>query len=114
MGESNREIAASFADAIAQAPDMLVTFVAGDGHPGTRMATRDEIAAAVLAMPEMRAIAQHIAADVWLRSTVRACASTPIADDRADPIIFMGVDGDEYVVPRHVIEWALSVAGEPR
>ncbi len=73
----------------------------------------EDVADAILAMPEMQAIAQFIVAEVWLRSTVRACAPAPSPDDRTDPIVFMGVDGVEYAVPRHVIEWALTSTEEP-
>jgi hypothetical protein len=48
-----------FASAIGQAVPTLVTFIAGDGRTGMRFATRDEIADAVLAMPEMQAI-RHV------------------------------------------------------
>lgn len=66
----------------------------------------------VLDSPEMQAIAHLIAADAWLRSTVRALAQPPVADNRTDPIVFVGVDEIEHIIPRHVMEWAMSVVDQ--
>lgn len=52
-GDADRR---EFASAIAAAAQPWETFIAGDGKPGTRIRSDEEIAASVLAMPEMQTL----------------------------------------------------------